>query len=127
MKTKKGTKKKENKSEAGKIFALSAGVAAVAAAGYFLFGPDGKKNRKMIKGWSLKMKGEVLEKLEKAKEVSEPVYNEIIDTVSQKYLSPENKKEVEKLAKELKKHWKAISANTKGNSKNGTARRQNKA
>ncbi len=92
---------------------LVAGLAvAGAAAGYFLYGPDGKENRKKIKSWSLKAKAEVLERLEKAKEVSEETYTKIVDEVTARY---ENKKGVEagdidKLKKELKKYWKNIQS-----------------
>ena len=51
--------------DVGIVVGVAAGVAAIAAAGYFLFGPNGKNNRKVIKGWTVKMKGEVLEKIEK--------------------------------------------------------------
>ncbi|MCF7833922.1 MAG: hypothetical protein K9L98_03620 [Candidatus Pacebacteria bacterium] len=110
---KKTTNKKSSDTSTGNLVALGAGVVALATAGYFLLGPDGKKNIKKIKGWTLKAKGEVLEKIEKAKEISEPTYYKIVDTVMKKYLSAENKKEAEMLAKDLKKHWKTIIKNTK--------------
>ncbi len=91
------------------VLAISAGIAALSAAGYFFFGPNGAKNRKGMKGWMIKMKGEVVEKLESAKEVSEPVYNSIVDTVTAKYAKVVDKAELESLTKELKKHWKMIS------------------
>ena len=49
---------------------LAAITAAAAAGAYFLYGKDGAKNLKKIKSWSLKAKAEVLEKLEKAKDIS---------------------------------------------------------
>lgn len=100
---------KKGKSGVGTAVAVGAGVAALAAAGYFFFGPNGTKNRKAMKGWVIKMKGEIVEKLEKAKEVSEPVYHQIVDTVSKKYASVVDQAEVDAITKELKKHWKAIS------------------
>lgn len=87
------------------------GVAAAAiAGGYFFYGKDGAKHRKKIKAWSIKAKGEILEKLEKAKEISEEVFHQTIDTVSAKYakakgVTPED---IELFTKELKKHWKDI-------------------
>jgi hypothetical protein len=50
---------KNKNSTLGKAVAVGAGVAALAAAGYFFFGPAGEKNRKKMKGWVIKMKGEI--------------------------------------------------------------------
>ncbi|HEU0085992.1 MAG TPA: hypothetical protein VFQ59_03495 [Candidatus Paceibacterota bacterium] len=118
------TKKSNN---VGTVAAISAGVAAVAAAGYFLFGPDGKKNRKNIKGWSLRMKGEVLEKIEQAKELTEPMYNTIVDKVASKYLSDDNKREVEALVSDLKKHWNNISKAAQKTAKKATKKTSSKS
>jgi hypothetical protein len=101
--------KKEGVSKVVKVASVTAGVFALAAAGYYFFGPDGKKNQKKLKGWTIKMKGEVVEKLEKAKEITEPVYNNIVDMVAKKYATVSNQEDVAILAKDLKKHWKSIS------------------
>jgi DNA-binding transcriptional ArsR family regulator len=94
---------------------VAVGLAALTAAGYFIFGPNGKNNRKQIKGWSLKMKGEILEKLEKLKDVTPEVYNAVIDEVSAKYGKLKNisEEEVAAIAVDLKKHWRAISRDLK--------------
>ncbi len=99
----------------GKAIAIGAGVAALTAAGYFFFGPNGKKHQKKLKGWMIKMKGEVVEKMEAAKEITEPVFHSIVDSVAKSYATggKATKAEVEALAKELKKHWKSISGPTK--------------
>lgn len=93
------------------VAGISAGVAALAAAGYFILGPKGAKNRKAIKGWTLKMKGEVLEKIERVKEVTPEIYGSIIDEVGTKYLKVKGvgMEEVQALVLDLKKHWKAIA------------------
>ena len=99
--------------------AMGAGLAAMAAAAagaYFLYGaPDSSKNRKKVKAWTLKAKGEVLERLEKMKDVNEQVYHKAIDEVSKKYeaLKSIDKKDVQEFVKELKKHWKGISKEIK--------------
>lgn len=100
---------------AGGIVGIGAGVAALSVAAYMMFGPNGKKNRKIVRGWSVKMKGEIIEKLEQAKEVTEPVYNKVIDTVQSKYLKMKNvdPKELEDVVKEVKKHWKAMMKDSK--------------
>ena len=107
--------KKTQSTNAKVIVGVAAGLAALTAAGYFVLGPNGKNNRKAIKGWSLKMKGEVLERIEKLKEVTPEVYNSIIDEVSTKYGKVKNisADEVTEIALDLKKHWKAISRDLK--------------
>ena len=89
---------------------LGASIAGLAATTYFFFGPKGKKNQKHAKAWAIKMKGDVIEKLEMARDVSEPIYHEIIDSVAVEY--EKNKKagskEIKELAKDMKKHWKTI-------------------
>ena len=100
--------------ETTKKVAVGTGLIGLAVAGlagaYFLYGKDGAKNRKKVKTWALKAKAEVLEKIEKAKELSETNYQEIIDMVSAKYakvkdVTPED---IAAFSKDLKKHWKDI-------------------
>jgi DNA-binding transcriptional ArsR family regulator len=61
------------------------------------------------------MKGEILEKLEKLKDVTPEMYNTIIDEVSAKYGKLKNisEEEVAAIAVDLKKHWRAISRDLK--------------
>ena len=97
----------------GTNVAMGAGLAALAAfaaAGYFLYGKDGAKNRKKVKGWMLKAKGEVLEGVEKLKDVSEEQYAMIVDKVGAKYKTVKNidPAEVEAMMSELRGHWKNI-------------------
>lgn len=97
----------------GEKVAIGAGLAALAgfaAAGYFLYGKDGAKNRKKVRGWMLKAKGEVLEAVEKMKDVSEEEYAMILDKVGAKYKNIKNidPAEVEVMVKELRGHWKNI-------------------
>ena len=76
-------KKQSSGGNAGAMVAVTAGIAALSAAAYVMFGPDAKKNKKAVKSWAIKMKGDIVEKLEEAKEVTEPMYQEIINTVHQ--------------------------------------------
>lgn len=103
------TKKSDSKKPVAVGTAL---VAAVAAAGMvFLYGTkNAVKNRKKVKGWVLKAKGEVLDKIEDAKELHEEKYEEIVDSVGKKYskLKKVESKEVDAFVKEMKKHWKEI-------------------
>lgn len=103
--------KKQNEGADGRSLALvGAGIAAIAAGAYFFFGPDGKKHQKKMKGWMIRMNGEVLEKIEAAGEMSESAYNEIVDAVARtNELSGKiPKEEIVALATELKKQWKNI-------------------
>ncbi len=105
---------KQNTSGAVKIGLIGAGVASMAAA-YFFLGPKGKKHQKNTKAWAIKMKGEVVEKLETAKEISEPIYQALVDSVSEEYKKgmKAGSEEIDELAVDLKKHWKTISGSAK--------------
>ena len=106
----KKAKKVVTKSEGVAAVGLAA-MAAAAAGVYFLYGSkDATKKRKAVKSWSLKMKAEVLEKIEKLKEIDQKVYQEIIDTASKKYeaLKGVDVTDVAAVSKELSSHWKAI-------------------
>lgn len=109
------TKKKEGLG-AKEALGIGAGIAALSAAAYVMFGPEGKKNRKVIRGWAVKMKGEIIEKFENAKELTEPVYHEIIDNVNAKYAKLKNvdQEELVKVVAEIKKHWKSIKKDAEG-------------
>lgn len=107
-------KKEIEKKEEEKKCCSSLGVAivaAAAAAGYFLYGSKNSvKSRKKIKGWTLKAKGEVLERIENLKDVSEDEYNKIIDSVSAKYSKLKNvdEEEVQESMNDLRRYWKNI-------------------
>ena len=100
---------------AKEIISIGAGVAVLSAASYVLFGPNAKKNRKVIRGWAVKMKGEIIEKFENLKEVTEPVYHEIIDGIHSKYAKLKNidPEELNKTVSEIKKHWKDLKKEIK--------------
>ena len=109
------SKKNQNDGPSG----LGLALAAAAAAGvYFLYGTnDAKKNRKAVKGWALKAKGEVLEKIEQVKgELTEENYHKIVDTVTGKYrkLKTAHGDDVEMLVKDMKGHWKNIKKHVGG-------------
>lgn len=106
---------KKNESTLGKVVAISAGIAALGAASYYFFGPKGKAHRTELKGWMLKMKAEIVEKLEDSKEVTAEAYEKIVDTISAKYgkLSKVDGTELEAYVAKLKKGWKDISGQKK--------------
>jgi len=85
----------------------------VAAAGtYFLYGAEkAKSNRKKVKSWMLKAKGEVLEQLEKMDIIDEKKYQAAVDKVAAKYRMLKNidRKEVEETVADMKRHWKNMT------------------
>ena len=92
------------------------GLAVIAALGtYFLYGKNGEQNRKKIASWSLKMKGEILEKVEELKDLNEEDYYKIVDEVSARYskLSKVGAAELKRLTEELKGAWGHLSAQLK--------------
>jgi len=96
--------------------AVGAGIIAAMAGAYFLYGgKDAAKNRKKVKGWVLKAKGEVLEKLEKVQHATQDQYETTVDTVLNKYQAVKSidTTEVDSLRKDLKKHWKGFQAELK--------------
>lgn len=90
--------------------AIAGAAAAAIAGGYFFYGKDGAKHRKNLKSWSIKAKAEVMDKLEKAKDLSEDSYHDAVDLVAAKYSSVKtiNPDDVQAFARDLKKHWKDI-------------------
>lgn len=90
--------------------AIGAGLASAAVA-YFFLGPKGKIHQKQTKAWAVKMKADVVEKLENARDVSEGKYHQIIDSIADKYeqKTKAGREEIQLLATDLKKHWKLIS------------------
>jgi hypothetical protein len=107
--------KKQTNAAVGKIVALGASVTALGAATYYFFGPEGKKHQKNFKGWMIKMKADIVEKIEDAGEVTETVYHKIIDEVSDAYAKTGkvSKEEIAVYADLLKKQWVGVVKSTK--------------
>ncbi len=125
MAKRRSTKKKNSKAKIG-----LAALAVTAVAGAYLFmSKEGTKNRKKVKGWMLKAKGEVLEKVEKLegyKEVDEDKYMAVVDTVMKKYknLKSVNSKEAITLARDLKAQWHEIAKDAKKKTKKATTKKK---
>lgn len=91
--------------------AIVASVGAIAGA-YILFGTKkGKAKVKKVKGWMLKAKGEILEKLESVQNINEEAYKKIVDSVMKKYsnLKDQYGPDVNAFYSELLSHWKDVS------------------
>lgn len=101
---------KKGMSTAGKMgIGIGLTAAAVAAAGaYFLAGSkNAAKNRKKVRGWMLKAKGEVLQKLEKAEAITEAEYKALVNAATGAYGTVKNATtgEVKDFKREMQKHW----------------------
>lgn len=115
----KKTNNKKRTNKGGKFGAFLAGATAATAAGaYFLYGPKGAERRQKVNSWTLKAKGDVLSKLENAKDVTEERYHDFVDSTMAKYAKTKNvtQEEADKLGKELKAHWKRIKRDVSGSS-----------
>ncbi len=103
-------KELDTKTKVGIGFGLTAAAAAAAGA-YFLYGSkNAPKNRKKVKGWALKAKGEVLEGLEKAKEITTDEFNDLVETASKAYgtVKKATAGEVKDFKKEMHTHWQEL-------------------
>jgi hypothetical protein len=103
-------KKKSSTSKISKkqMAAVGAGVAALGAGAYYLFGPKGKAHRKKVGNLTEQFKKEVYQRAKKAKNASIPLYHKTIDMVSAEYRKQykANEKEIRALAQKLKNELK---------------------
>jgi len=121
---------KKSSSKAGIGAAVGLGLAAAGAVGaYFLYGKQGKENRKKIRSWALKAKGDVLQKVERLKNLDKTSYYKAIDDVIARYgkLKEVSKEELAGLGRELKGHWNQIQKDfTSSSGKTSTRKRTTK-
>ncbi len=117
-----------------KKVAIATGVTGLLVAAtlgtHFLFNTKkGKQSLKHIKSWAFKMKAEVLEKLERAKEVNEEIYGKIVDELTEKYKKVKGMtvEEVQELAQELKTQWRKVHVELKKTLKEGNATSKQKS
>jgi gas vesicle protein len=99
----------EYNNKKGKLGAFLSGVVmATAIGGYMLFGSKkSRRNRQKVEDWMEDAKAEVVTRLKKIKKLSRDKYDEIIDTVSDKYaeLKEVGKEKADTLRDELKSRW----------------------
>jgi hypothetical protein len=128
MEKKSVAKKVADMSTPNKVL-MGAGLTALAAAtagAVFLYGTEaGKKKRKQITSWSLKMKADVLDKMENMKDWSEDAYYALVEAVGDKYKNVKNidPAEVALLVTDLKRHWKTIHRQVQNSGKKKPAKR----
>jgi DNA repair protein RadC len=109
-------KKKQEELSASQKFGIGIGLttAAVAAAGaYFLYGSENaEQNRKKVRGWMLKAKGDVLERMEDAKHMTEEEFFALVDKVAMSYDKARSlsKKELKDFRNEMADNWQELVA-----------------
>jgi gas vesicle protein len=106
---------KKKKTSAGKVIAIGAGLAALGAGAYYLLGPNGKANQKKAAAWMTKMKKEAQKKIGKIKNVSEPIYHNVLDTLAENYSKQykQHVPEIKAFTKQLKSGWSEIKKEVK--------------
>jgi len=108
-------KKMDNKTTFGAGVATGVGVIAAIAGGYLMYGPHGKENRKQVKSWMIKARGDMLAEIEKMKDVTKESYDMAVEKVTAKYskLKDVTEKDIEMLRGDLNKYWKNIQTDAK--------------
>lgn len=100
-------KEMSNAQKLGIGFGLTA-AAVSAASAYFLYGSKkAPQNRKKVRGWTLKAKGEVLEALEKAESITAEEYKSLVEAASGAYstVKSASASELKDFKKEMGEHW----------------------
>ena len=115
-------KKAQKKSSNSKVLLGTAVASAAAAAvGYYFYGPKGKKHRDELRSWTLKAQGEVMERLEKLKQIDKDAYNKVVDDVTKKYAKAKGvaAKELAGFARDVKEQWEHVEKEFEKGAKKG--------
>ncbi|HLP44101.1 MAG TPA: hypothetical protein VK145_02370 [Candidatus Nanoarchaeia archaeon] len=116
----KKTVHKSTNSNTGNKVLVGVGLATLAAAAagtYFLYGSkNAQKNRKIVRGWMLRAKGEIIEQMEAVKDMNEEMYHRIVQEVTDRYAKLKNidMGEMKDFRDELKTHWNNIKKDMQG-------------
>lgn len=102
--------KKTTSNKTNSAIAITGIAVASLALSYFLYGKNAPKHRRALTSWMLRAKADVMDKLEKAKDISEPMFHNIIDTSMEKYakLKNINPADIALFGTEIKKQWRDI-------------------
>ena len=92
-----------------------AALAGAAAAGYYLAGPGGKKNRTKILAWAKSAQKEMNAKIKEMKIISKQGYDQAAKEILAKYKQAKNvsPEDLAEFGQELKKHWDHIAKQAK--------------
>jgi hypothetical protein len=121
-----------NRGNKNKVMAgvgLAALAAAAAGAAYFYGTESGKKKRKDIKSWSLRMWADVMDRMESVKDWSEDAFEDAVDSVAKRYKTMKNVDPVEIAAvvASLRSHWKSIRKQMENSTSKGNGTKARKA
>lgn len=104
--------KKTSSNKAVVGMGVVAGIAAAGvAAAYFLYGTkDGAKTRKSARSWMLRMKADVIDEINKLKDVNESSYKKVVESAMAKYKKLKNvdMSELKNIGGEMMDHWNNI-------------------
>jgi hypothetical protein len=94
-----------------KKLAMAGLLASAAAGAVYLYGKNKKRAQKRLRGWVLKVKGEVMDKIASVETLTRSQYNDFVDTAIAEYADKKRiaKPEVEKLRSQLKSRWQDIT------------------
>lgn len=103
--------KKKTRKKAKLGSGIVAGVLAAGAAGYFLFGPNGKKNRKKVHEWMMEVKADIVDHAMEIKAGTKEEFEEVVDTITDAYVDAQKitLKEAKELKKELISNWDTLA------------------
>ncbi len=102
--------KKDTGGNTGAVIGMASVAAAVAAAAgaYWLYGAtDAKKNRARVKSFMLKSRADVMDAVEKLRDIDKTTYMGIVDKVVAKYstVAGITAQEVAQMTRDLKSAW----------------------
>lgn len=99
----------ENNNKRSKL-PLAGLLGAAAIGAVYLYGKNKKRVQRKLRGWMLKVKGEVMEQVSEAEELTREEYESIVDTAVDKYKAKKEQaaEEFEQTRRRLKSQWKEI-------------------
>lgn len=109
------SKSSKHKDKTSKL-AVAGLLASAAAGAVYLYGKDGKRRREKLRGWMLKVKGEVMEKAEQAETLTKDEYHKLVDQAIDKYKGSKSttQEEITRIRERLKNHWHDIASGVYG-------------
>ncbi len=89
-------------------------LAAMIAGAYFFGGSEAGKRRKLVRGWAMRAKADVLDSIERLADVDKQTYLDAVDAVMKRYeaMKEIDAKELLALGKELRGYWREVKAAT---------------
>ena len=90
------------------LFAFLAGVStAMLIGGYYLFGPNGQRNRMKTDRWIRRVRYEILQKMDALEDITEQQYHKIVDDVLSRYHSFKeiSKEKMDRVSEDFRGKW----------------------